>query len=102
MNLAVTGRQGPAPGKLFFAPFIIPDVYTPLSPSPGVNLQGDPSCAISELSLGCGNEEEKEDDCGCISETISPSSSSRTIKERDKLTVKVGIVILRCLCLPVV
>ncbi|KAM4830637.1 zinc finger protein 831 [Urocitellus parryii] len=52
----------------------------------GLNLQGD--LAISEFSLGYGNEEEKEDDCGRISENASPSSSSRTVRERDKLTAK--------------
>ncbi|XP_048666851.1 zinc finger protein 831 isoform X1 [Marmota marmota marmota] len=52
----------------------------------GLNLQGD--LATSEFSLGYGNEEEKEDDCGRISENASPSSSSRTVRERDKLTAK--------------
>uniref|UniRef100_A0A2K6G192 Zinc finger protein 831 n=1 Tax=Propithecus coquereli TaxID=379532 RepID=A0A2K6G192_PROCO len=54
----------------------------------GLNPQGEPSCAPSELSLCGGNEEEKEGDCGQISGPFSPSASSRTVGDVDKLTVK--------------
>ncbi|XP_008591518.1 PREDICTED: zinc finger protein 831 [Galeopterus variegatus] len=54
----------------------------------GLNLQEELPCATSESSLGCGNEEEDEDECRQTSRTFSPSTSSKTVRENDKLTVK--------------
>uniref|UniRef100_A0A8C9AV11 Zinc finger protein 831 n=1 Tax=Prolemur simus TaxID=1328070 RepID=A0A8C9AV11_PROSS len=54
----------------------------------GLNLQEEPSCATSELSLCGGNEEEKEDDGRRILGSFSPSASSRTPRDINKLTVK--------------
>ncbi|XP_012879816.1 PREDICTED: zinc finger protein 831 isoform X2 [Dipodomys ordii] len=50
----------------------------------GVSLRGDPSDA--QLSLGHGNEERKEEDCGLCPETFTPSESSRPSREMDRDT----------------
>jgi hypothetical protein len=54
------------------------------------------------LSLGHGNEERKEDNGRSFSEAISPSASSKTVREMNKSTVKVGIMIFSILYLSVV
>ncbi|XP_070445745.1 zinc finger protein 831 [Equus przewalskii] len=58
------------------------------SETAGVNLQGEPSYAVSELSLRCGNGEEEEDGGGQISGSFSPDISSRTAEETEETTVK--------------
>ncbi|XP_004460222.1 zinc finger protein 831 [Dasypus novemcinctus] len=54
----------------------------------GLNLQGEPSCATSESSLYGGNEEKNENYCRPNSGTFSPSTGSRNVMEREKLSVK--------------
>ncbi|XP_036042434.1 zinc finger protein 831 [Onychomys torridus] len=53
----------------------------------GLNLQGEPSCASTDLPVGHGNKE-KERDSQETSEPISPDTSSKTILERDNSTLK--------------
>lgn len=78
------------------------DVYKYAFPSLGLNLQGETSCATSELSLGCGNKVKEEEEDRPTSRSISPGTSSRAVRETDTLTVKVGVLISDGVCLPVV
>ncbi|XP_063490278.1 zinc finger protein 831 [Symphalangus syndactylus] len=54
----------------------------------GLNLQEEPSRATSESPPCCGKEEKKEGDCRQTSGTLSLGTSSRTVREMDKRTVK--------------
>nr|XP_006976094.1 zinc finger protein 831 [Peromyscus maniculatus bairdii] len=53
----------------------------------GLNLQGEPSCASTDLPVGHGNKE-KDRDSQETSEPIAPDTSSKTILERDSSTLK--------------
>lgn len=55
------------------------------SEAAGLHLQGEPSCASVNLPVGHGSKE-KEGDCQQSSEPISPGT--KTILERDSLTLK--------------
>ncbi|XP_050008994.1 zinc finger protein 831 [Alexandromys fortis] len=55
------------------------------SEAAGLHLQGEPSCASLNLPVGHGSKE-KEGDCQQSSELISPGT--KTILERDSLTLK--------------
>lgn len=54
----------------------------------GLNLQEEPSHATTESPPCCGKEEKKEGDCRQTSGTLSLGTSSRTVREMDKRTVK--------------
>uniref|UniRef100_A0A671FZU0 Zinc finger protein 831 n=1 Tax=Rhinolophus ferrumequinum TaxID=59479 RepID=A0A671FZU0_RHIFE len=54
----------------------------------GLNLHRETSCATSESPLGCGNKEKEAEESRPTSRSISPSTSSRTIRETDTLTMK--------------
>lgn len=69
-------------------------------PLSGLNLQGEPSCASTDLPVGHGNKE-KDRDSQETSEPIAPDTSSKTILERDSSTLKVGTTILRHCYLPI-
>ncbi|XP_055452234.1 zinc finger protein 831 [Psammomys obesus] len=53
----------------------------------GLNLQGETSCACTDLSID-HRDSEKEGDCRQTSEPISPGTSSETILEIDKSSLK--------------
>lgn len=76
------------------------DVYQYAFPFLGLNLQGETSCATSELPPGCGDKEKEEEESRPTSRSISPGTSSRAVRETDTLTVKVGVLISDCVCLP--
>nr|XP_008010768.2 zinc finger protein 831 [Chlorocebus sabaeus] len=54
----------------------------------GLNLQEEPSLTTTESPPCCGKEEKKEGDCRQTSGTLSLGTSSRTVREMDKRTVK--------------
>ncbi|KAL1785399.1 zinc finger protein 831 [Sigmodon hispidus] len=57
------------------------------SEAAGLNLRGEPSCGSTDLPVGQWDKD-KEDDCQKPSESILPSTSSKTIFERDNSTLK--------------
>ncbi|XP_008065734.1 zinc finger protein 831 [Carlito syrichta] len=58
------------------------------SETAGLSLQEELSCATSESSVCCGNQEKKKDDYRQTSGLFSPSTRSMTVREINKLTVK--------------
>ncbi|EHA97710.1 Zinc finger protein 831 [Heterocephalus glaber] len=79
-------RRSCPPPPLGRAPRGVSGVHEHVSPSSGLNLQGAPSCVTSQLSLGLGDEEKKEEACRQTSETVSPVTSSGTIRDTDTST----------------
>ncbi|XP_066243435.1 zinc finger protein 831 [Saccopteryx leptura] len=54
----------------------------------GLGLQGEPSCATSTSSPGCGNEEKEEEDRRPSSGSVSSSTSPGATRERDTLPMQ--------------